>query len=265
MRIREDFHVHSSYSDGKHTPEEIAARAVSLGLGRLGFSDHGFAPYDLECCIPENRLEAHRADIRALKEQYRGKLEIFCGIEQDCFSETPTEEYDYVIGSVHYLRNGEAPVDDTPEKLEAAAQRFYGGDIYALAEDYFRLVGEVYDRTRCDIVGHFDLVSKFHEKHPLFDTAHPRYIAAWKAAADRLLAAGVPFEINTGAMSRLWRTSPYPAGEIQDYLSDRGAAFVLSSDSHSADTLCFAFGTVERDARKRGLRLVHFMPGRNLT
>ena len=261
--ILEDFHVHSSFSDGKNTPEEIALAAAERGLTRLGFSDHSYAPYDAACCMPEEKISEYLRRVAELKAAWRGKLEIYCGIEQDFYSPASTTDYDYVIGSVHYIRPDWPPVDDTPEKLAELVEEHFGGDVYAMTAAYFETVGNVYGQTRCDIIGHFDLVAKFNEKHPMFDTNDPRYIAAWRAAADKLLKTGgvKPFEINTGAISRGWRGGPYPAPEILRYLSDRGAVFVLSSDSHSAETLCYAFPAQERAAAALGLKLVRFGPG----
>ena len=165
-----------------------------------------------------------------------------------------------MIGSAHYLLlDGEyRHVDNTPEMLIETAERCFGGDIYAVTEDYFRTVARVAERTGCDIIGHFDLISKFNEKCRLFDPAHPRYVAAWQAAAEALLPYGKPFEINTGAMSRGWRTEPYPAADILRYLAERGARFILSSDSHAAETLCYDFEAQERRASALGLRLEAF-------
>lgn len=255
--IREDFHVHSCFSDGKHSPAEIAEAALDRGLARLGFSDHGYAPYDLECCVPRERLGEYREAVAAVRERCRGRIEIFCGIEQDAFAGAPEAAYDYVIGSVHYVyADGEyLAVDDTPERLRAAAEEHFGGDLLALVEAYYETVGEVLARTGCEIVGHFDLVTKFNEAYPWIDTAHPRYRRAWQAAAERLLREGARwFEINTGAMARGWRSSPYPAQEIVLFLAERGARFVLSGDSHSAENLCFAFDEVEAGLSAMGVR-----------
>ena len=256
--ITEDFHTHSDFSDGQDSPEAMAEAALARGMTRLGISDHSYTSFDTSYCVPREALEARREAMAALKERYRGRLAIYCGIEQDLYSDLPAEGYDYVIGSVHYLRlDGRYyPVDETPEMLASLAEECFGGDIYALAEGYFRAVAEVAEGTRCDLIGHFDLVRKFNERHPLFDPRNPRYVAAWQGAADRLLRTGLPFEINTGAMSRGWTTSPYPSEDILRYLADGGARFVLSSDSHSAGNLCYDFENQARRAAGLGLRLV---------
>ena len=186
----------------------------------------------------------YRARIAALNAQYAGKLEILCGIEQDGFSDEPTDGFDYVIGSLHYLSIGGefVEVDGSADILRAAAAQRFGGDILSLAECYYETLAECILPMQPDIIGHFDLISKFNEGDALFPSSDARYRAAWQAAADALLTLGVPFEVNTGAMSRGYRLSPYPSGEIITYLADKGGKFLLSSDSHSAGTVGYAFG-----------------------
>lgn len=246
--IRCDYHVHTRFCDGQNSPEEIVRAALSLHMTRLGFSAHSHIPFEADGCLTPESTPAYRAELLRLREAYRGRIKIFLGIEQDHDSAPPTEDWDFVIGSVHYLRvpNGYVAIDDRPELLIEAAKRYFGGDLLSLCEAYYEKVGGVAEKTRCDLIGHFDLITKFQERVPLFDEQHPRYVAAWQRAADRLLKSGVPFEVNTGAISRGYRSTPYPSPEILRYLQERGAAVMLSSDSHSAQTLCCGFETQER-------------------
>lgn len=238
-----DFHVHTRYSDGKHSLEVTVLKAIEKGMAAIGISDHSALDFDKQYCMAEENIPLYKAEIAQLREKYADKIEIHCGIEQDSFSRMTTEGYEYVIGSVHYLKIGEEylPVDETPELLTAAVDKYFTGDIYSYIEEYYRAVGEVISVTCADIIGHFDLISKFNENAEMFDTQHPRYLAAWKAAADKLLETGKLFEVNTGAISRGYRVTPYPSTEIMDYLHERGASFILSSDSHSANGLCCEF------------------------
>lgn len=242
--IRADLHVHTVFSDGKSTPEEYVKAALAMGMTRLGFSDHSYTPFDESYCIPRARVQEYRDCIAALKEQYAGRLEILCGVEQDLYSGRPTEKYDYVIGSVHYLKLGDeyVPVDESPDILRGAAERFFGGDMYALAAEYYRTVAQVADCTGCDIIGHFDLTAKFCERSALLDESDRRYTECAEAAALSLIKTGLPFEINTGAVSRGHRSEPYPSLRLIDFIKDHGGRFILSSDSHCADTLCGHFG-----------------------
>ena len=253
--ILSDLHVHSTWSDGKNTPEETAQEALARGVRRLGFSDHVYAPYDTDCCMKRGMREAYQREIRGLAQRYRGQMEILCGVEQDLFSEEPTEGYDYVIGAVHYLKIGDdyLTVDWKKEFLLEAARRL--GDMYAAAELYYDQMSRVGEIPGCRIIAHFDLFRKLNRDGSLFDQRHPRYRAAWQKAADRLLPLGIPFEINTGAISRGYQLDPYPDGEIIAYLARRGARFVLSSDSHQKQTLLYDFARQEKRAQENGWAL----------
>ena len=238
-----DLHVHTRFSDGADAPEEIVRAAIARGMETVGFSDHSPLPFPCDWCMTGEGAEAYRAEVTALKEKYRGRIRILLGVEQDFFSVTPTDGYDYVIGSVHFLSAGGRlwPVDEDEATFCRIAREVFSDDFDAMAEAYFSLVAGVAEKTNADVIGHFDLISKFNEGEKLFSESSPRYRAAWQAAADRLLASGKPFEINTGAMHRGYRTAPYPSAEIRAYLRARGARFLLSSDSHSAQTLCCRF------------------------
>ncbi len=236
-----NFHTHTCYCDGADSPGELAEAALALGCPALGFSGHAYTAFDTSYCMSREGTAAYRREVRALQREYAGRLEIRLGVEQDYFSGESTEEYDYVIGSVHYVkREGEyLPVDENREVLLRGVEKLYGGDIYAFAEDYFRLVGDIYERTRCRIVGHFDLLAKFNEDGSLFDETHPRYLRAAGEAMEKLLEAPVLFEINTGAMARGYRTTPYPGPLLRRAIARRGGTFILSSDCHSKDQLLY--------------------------
>ena len=64
---------------------------------------------------------------------------------------------------------------------------------------------------------------------------------AWQQAADELLKTGKPFEVNTGAISRGYRTTPYPAKEIRDYIREHGGKLIMSSDAHAKENIAFRF------------------------
>lgn len=246
--IVNDFHTHTVFSDGKNTPEEMVLSAIEKGMKRIGISDHSYTSFDDRFCLQRDEEANYKKCIADLKEKYAVKIEVLCGLEQDFYSDWPAKGYDYVIGSVHYMKHGDViiPVDEDPAMLREAAEKYFDGDIYCIAELYYSTVAQVAEKTGADIIGHFDLITKFIEIGIGIDEKEPRYIRAWQAAADRLLKAGKYFEINTGAMSRGYRTSPYPSSDILEYLRERGAKFILSSDSHAKNTLRHEFDNYEK-------------------
>ena len=242
-KIKADFHMHTVLCDGSNTAEEMVLSAIKKGFSAVGISGHSYTFFDESYCMSRENVKRYLSDINSLKEKYIDRIAVFCGIEQDFYSDYPADAFDYVIGSVHYLKCGEEylPVDETPDILKDACDRYFGGDIYALCACYFETVAGVAEKTKCDIIGHFDLIAKFIETELFFDTNDPRYQKAWKEAVDALLSYDVPFEINTGAMARGYRTSPYPAADIISYIREKDGRFILSSDAHSKEMIGYGF------------------------
>lgn len=254
--ILEDFHVHSTFSDGKNTPDEVVRAALDMGMKRIGFSDHSRTKMDEGYCLREGAEVEYKRAIGELKEKYRGKIEILCGIEQDLYSPIPAVGYDYIIGSVHHFKMGDryANVDMSAEKQLKVAEEWYGGDFYAMAESYFDAVAQVAN-LRPNIVGHIDLIAKFNQDNRLFDENNERYLAAAYRAVDALLPCGAAFEINTGAISRGYRKTPYPAPAILRYILSRGGHVIFSSDAHRAENLCYEFETWNGYFRDMGFKV----------
>ncbi len=243
MNRMSNFHTHTSYCDGKSSPEELVQEAIRLGCPCLGFSGHSYTAFDESCCMSKQGTEEYKAEIRRLREKYRGQIELYLGIEQDYYSDMPTGDYDYVIGGVHYLfKHGVYfSIDADRVSQKEVVDRHYGGDWYALAEDYYDTVSRLYERTGCDIVAHFDLITKFNGDGSLFFTGDERYRRAAMKALDSLIKTPVVFEINTGAVSRGYRNQPYPEPWILDYLKKRQVKIIWASDCHRADKLLYGF------------------------
>ena len=238
-----EYHLHTSFCDGKNTPEEMAEKALSLGYKCLGFSAHSYTfgnsdyygPDTPEYSMTPEKAPRYRAEIERLKKVFgpRG-LDIFLGLEKDYISIEDERDYDYVIGSVHYVEiDGKAvEIDVTaPEKILAVADKYFGGDFEALCEKYYETIGDLPSRVRFDIIGHFDLIMKQCEKGGFKQTEG--YLAAAKRAIDKLLPYGKPFEINVGAITRGYRTTPYPDAPLLKYIKEKGGKIVITGDCHS--------------------------------
>lgn len=255
--ILSDFHVHTAYCDGHDSPEDIVKEAISLGMKKLGFSGHAYTPFDEAPCMSPEGTEEYRREIHRLKEEYSGQIEIFCGIEQDYYSTIPAKNYDYVIGSVHYINiNGEClHVDNTPEMFYDLISKC-GGDPYNVAEKYYSLVADVVNKTGANIIGHFDLITKLNERCNFFDEDNPRYISASNNALDALLETGAVFEINTGALSRGYRSFAYPSMRLLKRIAEKGGRVILSSDAHDKHNLMYSFPEYEELALSLGLKVI---------
>ncbi len=231
-------HSHTHFCDGKDAPEVMVQKALELGYVSLGFSGHAPSKWDY-VAMNEETLAQYIAEIQRLQQVYDGQLEILLGIERELDGDPLPDVFEYSIESVHSLHFGEEAlfVDWSVEKMQNGIEKFFGGDLYAYTKAYFDACASQYEKSVAQIAGHIDLVSKFNEKAPLIDETDPRY---WKPALDAVdagLSRGLVFEVNTGAISRGYRTTPYPAPFILKYLLEKGAKVVVTGDCHDAQYL----------------------------
>lgn len=230
--------------------------AIQKGGRSIGFSEHSYVPFDEEYSIALSDIPKYVSEINALKEEYAGKIEVFLGIELDYFTSEIAPGLDYVIGSVHHIKAGNRyiTIDGSCEKLQQGRDECFGGDIYALAERYYETVAELARKTKVDIIGHFDLVTKYNEGGRLFDGANPRYMKAAIKAMEKVLESCRIFEVSSGAMYRNGRTMQYPATELLGNLAKRGGEIILSSDSHDGASLYYKFDEMKSLAKSCGFK-----------
>ncbi len=250
--IKENYHTHSCFCDGKDTPEEMVEKAISLGFDIIGFSGHGHTHRDLTYCMKVDKTKGYIEEITRLKEKYSGKITVLLGIEQDIVSNDDVSNFDYVIGSSHYIDvDGKLyPIDSNIDCFNYIYNEIFNGDINAFAKEYFKNVSTVCEKTGCHIIGHFDLVSKFFEQLNIEE--NEVYLSYAKKAVDELVKYNVPFEINTGAISRGYRTSPYPSKNILEYIKEKDGKIIFTSDCHDKEYLDCFFKEAEALAKDVG-------------
>ena len=251
--IRSNFHTHTVFCDGKSTAREMVEQAIRLGFTSLGFSGHvGGHECLTTYSMSDKDHAAYLAEIAKLKEEYADRIKIYCGGELDLFSETDPTRYDYTIGSAHHIKKGDRylSVDESAEIERRNVDTFYGDDFDAYCEDYFKAVVECVKRFSPTFIGHIDLCMKFAEINGRTET--PRYLEAARAAITELCKFDIPFEINTGAISRGYRSTPYPSESLLRMIKSAGGRIMINSDCHHADWLDCAFVEAETLAKECG-------------
>lgn len=233
-----DYHIHTTFCDGKNSPEEMVEAALKLGVTRLGFTSHSDMLLD---------PVAYRNEIRRLSEKYATRIWIFAGLELELAKKRPDFlaeiPFDYLIGSHHFLTasdGGFFAIDSSPEELKSGVDAHFGGDWDEFIRAYYAAIRSTL-RDDFQIVGHVDLIRKFNAKAGFFSEKSPAYLGEMEATADAIAASGKVVEVNTGAISRGWMDDAYPSKEFRDLLRSRRVRFVLSSDAHSASSLCGQF------------------------
>ncbi len=254
MIYKQNLHTHSTYCDGRDTPREMVEAALKKGFRSIGFSGHSYTPHSAGYCMSPERAQAYLAEIRGLQAEYGEKIKIFCGIEYDMYSELDISAFDYAIGSVHYLKKeqGYSDFDRGADHVAKIIQRDFDGDGMAYARRYYEELACLPQYGDFDIIGHFDLITKHRETNDFFDCTSPEYLS-YAFGAARALAGKIPyFEVNTGAIARGYRTTPYPDIPVLRELKRLGFEPVISSDCHDSRMLDCCYGEAEQLLRDCG-------------
>lgn len=237
--IKQNLHTHSIYCDGKDTIEAMTLAAINKGFNVLGFSGHGNCRNVDDYSMDENNTKKYVEDVLAVKEKYQDQINIFLGVEQDVLGQRfkKHDPYDYIIGSVHFVKTGDKylAVDFSSEVTKQIVE--YYGSFLNYAKSYFEEVKKIADMDEVDIVGHIDLLTKFNENEEFIKFDDPDYLKLAYDCIDQLLAKNKIFEINTGAIARGQRKTPYPHKILLKYIYDHGGKICLNSDCHNKEML----------------------------
>ena len=265
--ITQNLHMHSTWDDGKCSIEEMILASKAAGLHSIGFSVHCPMPFENSWECPKERLPDYISEVRAMQAKYAGRIDVYLGVEWDATAQNlDLSMYDYVIGSVHEIPvpgGGTRSADANPETTAAYIRDCFGGDADAAAESYFAELAKVANHPETDIVGHFDLLTKFDETHRFFNENSPRYQQAARAAMEGLVKAGKIFEVNTGAISRGYRSTPYPSAQWLKLLYEMGGRVTVSADAHHTSGVTCAFDLAEQMVTDAGFTEIWLLEDKN--
>lgn len=255
MGYKQCLHTHSVLCDGKDTLEEMVLAAIEKGFDSIGFSGHSYVEEVGQYSMNEKDLAVYKTEILRLQQCYGERIRIFCGLEKDNYAIVQQGEFDYLLGSVHLIRrdDGVLFVDWSADRVRAQIDDFFDGDSIAYAKAYFEAVKDLPNYGAFDILAHFDLLTKFSEQEPdLIDIDHPQYRAAAVDALEALAGKVKFFEVNTGAISRGYRTTPYPAPFLIKEMKRLGFGAVISSDCHDKNFLDCGYEEAKRLLKEAG-------------
>lgn len=234
-----DYHMHTHlchHAEGE--PVDMARRARELGLTEIGLSEHNPMPRDdfdnwhmYESKLGEY-LEgiAHaRAAVPDLRILAAMEVDFIPGQEDWIRDLAARHDWDYFIGSVHYVAGGWDI--DNPTKLEQWRTR----DCMEVWTEYFERLTGAAESGLFQIIGHPDLPKKFGFV-PSADCT-PLYVRFLDAAARH----GVAIEINTAGLRKECREM-YPSPAFLRLARELGVALTFGSDAHRPGEVAMDFG-----------------------
>jgi len=220
MKITEDMHIHSTFSDGAGTVEENVQAAIAAGMTKM-------------CCVDHVRrdtdwLPSYVKEVRRIREIYGNKIEILIGIEAKFLNQS-----------------GDLDMPELPEGIDrilAADHRFPIADEVVHPKE----VAELVDQSVIDKRSLFrfltDAIVNSMEKHPNLVIAHFLSILPKVHLEEKDYPEDMMEEISVKAMAtngvlemnERWKC---PSGKFISYFEDRGNQIIFGTDSHSPGSI----------------------------
>ena len=147
--IKSNCHTHTTYCDGKNTARQVVEAAIEKGFVSLGFSSHSPMKRDSIWAMKQDSVKSYIDEIRTLKEEYKDRIDILCGVEVDSdYSGIDLNYFDYSIGSVHqFISDGEIfEIDYSAERLSEAVDTLFDGDINKMCDEYLKICSTEVDK-----------------------------------------------------------------------------------------------------------------------
>lgn len=225
-----DYHTHTSLcKHGEGELEDYILKAIELGLDEIGCSEHIPMPNDFDLrhrMTVEEYYSVYAPRITELAREYQDRITIKRGLEAEHLlgSEDWTKQFiaendfDYVIGSVHFLGSWKA-------EKPLFHQDYDGEDIEKLYIEYFEAIRASAESGMFDIIGHCDLVKKFG-----FRTSKA-IDEAVRSALEAIKRNNLCIEINTSGLRKPEKET-YPSEAILKIAKELRIPLTLGSDAH---------------------------------
>jgi len=196
--LKGDLHMHTNWSDGLNSVEEMVKACIELGYEYMAISDHSQSARVANGLTPE-RFKEQREEIERVRKLYGDKITILWSVEVDILPDGSLdlpdellEEFDFVTASIHSRFN-----QDNTERI-----------LKAMENPYVNLIGHPFGRQY-----------GYREGYPL----------DFERVLEKALETGTALEINS-------QREDLDSQHIRQAV-ERGVKLVVNSDAHSVGQL----------------------------
>lgn len=248
--MRVDLHNHTilcNHATG--SVDEYIQKAIELGIDQYGFSDHAPMNYDPKYRMDISQKQVYENWILEAKEKYKNKIKILLAYEVDyldgyLLDEILNAKVDYLIGSVHFLKNkSDMWGFDNPEFIGI----YQSKDIDTIWIEYFDAIKSMAKTGLFDIVGHLDLIKVF----KFLPKKDVRLIA--KDALLEIKKSNMILEINPAGLRKPINET-YPSKLLLEQAYELGINITFGSDAHSVEQVGFKYEEAVSLAKEIGYK-----------
>ncbi|MEM2612024.1 MAG: histidinol-phosphatase [Thermoproteota archaeon] len=237
--VKENYHIHSTYSDGKATILEYAKEAVSKGFGEIAFTEHlairsGCSARKLYYSMDASRLGEYIEEVKRVQEGF-SELKIRAGLEVDYFPGSEpvlrdilgSYDLDFTMLSVHWI--GELCLDCYKYRraFEIAVREEGFDKFYA---KYLELLEKAVETGLFKAVAHFDVAKNWGFK-PSKDFSKEEL-----RILEKIRDLGMAVEVSSKGLRNPIK-EPYPTRKILEECSSLRIPIIMGTDAHNLSEL----------------------------
>jgi len=237
-----DYHIHTKHSFDYQTPllgsvKNIAQICYEKGLNEIALTDHHELIFSSKGRFPAVDFNALFSEVQKQKDFYNGKLNVLYGVELGQILEAMDTAdtflrrhcFDFVIGSVHTIRNGED---------------FYYLDFSSYTEEELWVIWENYvldniqlarwGKGKISTIGHFTYPYRYYKKNgfgPIIENFKKTQL--YDEFLNEVIENDIALEINTSGFRYGLNDSSPSFDLVKRYIQMGGKLITVGSDSHN--------------------------------
>ena len=268
--MKNNYHTHSTYCDGKDPLESFVKRASELHYRQLGFSSHAPVPFENEFGIRETAIPEYTAIIDSLQQQYPD-LQLFKGLECD-FIPGMTKPFsfyrdtfhlDYIIGGVHLVRSHNSDhiwfIDGSKREIyDQGLHDFFGNDIRKAVTAFWEQSFEMIETQQFDIIAHFDKI-KMHNQNRFFTEDEEWYRKLADHCVELIRQKHLIVEVNTRGIYKGRCPDYYPSDYLLRQVAQHHIPVIVSTDAHKAEELAMGRDEAVNHLRDLGIKYLMYI------
>jgi histidinol-phosphatase (PHP family) len=213
--------------------ERYRAVADERRIAELGVSEHVYRfeqvldvwRHPFWASYAHDDLDGYCAFVREQTDLRLGiEADFVAGAEDRMANLLEARDFDYVIGSVHFIREGAVDMDDYSVWDS-------GRSVEEIWRRYFQTIGEAARSGLFDVLAHPDLVKVWGPERPRPEGDLRRF---YELAIDGIAESGIAVELSTAGL-RKRVAELYPAPAFLQMCLEAGAPVALSSDAHAPE------------------------------
>lgn len=264
-----NYHIHSSFSDGRAPMWQMTQKASRLGLTNIAITDHGPLPFENEWSIQQSHRKAY---IKMLDEQKAlyPDMTIFRGLELDYIPEISRDfgelrelwQLELVIGSVHLVKHPDTNklwfIDGPKANFDKGLENIFKQDIQKAVTTYFDQTIEMIRTQQPDMIGHIDKI-RMNNRDRYFTEQDGWYKQKLEETLTAAAECNCILEVNTRGYYKGKTQDFFPSDRALQMIKSLNIPLTINTDAHKTDQLVAGHDEAVRKLKDNGINTIKYL------